>query len=388
MLKQAAIGVAVLLLILAGTILIIFQDNIFVNFRTGSVPALVSKGFSLDFAENLSVKTLSDGSGFFSLTNSRAARFDNDGILLWEHPLNYTNPTFVSNGSYIAVSQLRGRTYHAFSAGGIIYTINFDNDILNYNIASNGYSAVLTGSEIAYSINVFNRAGTLVWSRTIEDRSLFPISMAVSPGGNILAVSYLDISGPTVMSYICAYYIDSEIGTESDEGLFALFRHVEGEIIHKVEFIDETHLMFCSDTELGVYELDELRRVNHRWSKNFDNHITFVETVANVGVAVAFGRPLLNREGLEEGSFIVYSPTGSELASFVMEGAITYLSTGSDAAIIGGGPLGRSFTALTYRNRIAWNYIATSDVLDFVILDRPGRALLVTPSRMMIMETP
>jgi len=381
-----AIVITLLLLVFASLWYIVFGDNLGLTFGTRTAPVLASGNFSVDFGQNAFPKTVSDGTGFFALTNGIVTRFDNSGSLSWEHPINHLNPTFVTAGSYVAVSELRGRNFQVFGSRGLLYTIAFENDILNYHIAYNGYSAVMTGSGNGYSINIFSASGDSIKRKEVEERNLFPMSMAISSDGRVLAVSYLSVGEPVVVSYICAYYIDENDAANYTDGLFALFSQVEGEIIYNVEFIDENHLMYSSDGRFGVYEVGPGQRARHIWSKTFDNRASFVEAVSGVGVAVAFGQPLINRAGFEEGTFMVYGYNGNELAAFVMDGPITYLSSGLEAAIVGGGPLGRSFSAITYRNRVAWEYTATSDVLDFVVLDRPERVLMVTPTRMEIME--
>ncbi|MCL2565453.1 MAG: DUF5711 family protein [Defluviitaleaceae bacterium] len=365
---------------------IIWGTNLGAAFATREAPSLVPGNFSVSFDGNSFKRVIADKGGFYALKDRGITRFDNFGEIIWEYPLNYENPVLVHSGSYVAVSEHRARTYRAFNPYGSLYTLTFENDILSYHIAKNGYSVVVTESESGYGINVFNTAGNLVKHKGIEDRNLFPLSADISLDGRILVISYLDISGPNILSYICAYYIRESDAANHTDGLFASFRHLEGEIISKVRFIDSSNLMYSSDSQFGVYELAQGERVNYRWSRVLDNRAVFVNVVDNVGVAVAFGSSLLNREGYEEGTFIVYGVSGDELVSHTIDGSITYLSIGKEGAVIGGGALRRSFVAITYGNRVAWAHTATSDVLDFVILDRPGRALLVSPARMEIME--
>jgi len=377
---------AFIVLVLAVFLYIIWGGNLGATFNTRDAPSLVSSNFFVVFDENFFKKTISDGSGFYTLTADRVARFDINGELIWEHQMNLESLTFVHNGSYIAASAYRARIFRAFGPRGILHTLTFENDILSYNIAANGYSVIMTQSEGGYNIDVFNSAGNHIKRRPVEARNLFPMSMDISPDGRILVVSYLDISGSVILSYICAYYIRESDAANYTDGLFASFRQLEGEIISKVRFIDSSSLMYSSDARFGVYELGPGARFRYRWSKELDNRTVFLEAVNNVGIAVAFGSSLLNREGFAEGTFIVYGVNGDVLATYNMDGSITHLSVGSEAVVIGGGSLRRSFAAIKYRNRVAWEYTATTDVLDFVILDRPERALIVTPTRMEIME--
>jgi len=290
--------------------------------------------------------------------------------------MSHANPAFVQGGHYIGIASYRARSYYAFGPNGLLYRLDFDNDILSHHIACNGYSAIMSVTEGGgYVIEVFNLYGSQVMRRTSDERNLFPISMAISPDATTLIVSYLDVSGHVMMSYICAYDI---YGGE----LFASFRQIEGEIISRVAFIDDEYLMFSSLERLGVYRFGTEPRISYVWSVAFVNQAAFVEVINGVGIAVAYGTP----GSIAEENFAIYGLDGSKLASHFIQGGIRYMSVGAGAAIIGGGALRRDFAAVDYGGRVVWSYTATSDVLDFVILDRPERALIATPTRMQIME--
>jgi len=380
-----SIAAAILLIALAGFLYIIWGGQ--ARSGSGAPPSLVAGDFSVNFEGITLAQSASDDSGFFVLTGWSLRRFDLSGRELWTRAVSHTNPLLIQGGAYVALSAHRSRIFYAFGPNGLLYTIDFEHDILSYHISANGYSAVLTTNGDSYNIDVFNASGTRLKRHTVAERNLFPISMAISPDGRILVVSYLDVSGAVISSYICAYFIRAGEAAYYTDGLFASFRQVEGEIISRVAFIDQTHLMYSSDGQFGVYELTPAPGTRHVWSRTLDSHADFIEAVYGIGVAVAFGQPLIGAESSDEGTFVIYGLNGTELATYSMDGSISYLSSGAGAVIIGGGPLRRNFAAINYRNQVVWEYTATSDVLDFILLDKPERALIVTPARIQIMES-
>jgi len=359
----------------------LWSGNFGANFGATHGQALVAAGFLIEFEENVLYQSVSDELGFYILERRSIRRYDDLGQRLWERTMSHASPVFVQGGHYIGLASYRARTYYAFGPDGPLYTLDFDNDILSHHIACNGYSAIMSEADDGgFVIEVFNNAGLRVKRRVLEERNLFPISMAISPDATVIVVSYLDVSQHVIMSYICAYYI------HGDGGLFASFRMIEGGIISRVAFIDDEHLMFSSLEQFGVYRFGAEPRISHVWSSEFASHAAFVEVVRGSGIAVAYGAPRVGAEGVMEGTFALYGINGSELATYFMQGGIRYMSTGAGAVVIGGGPLRRDFAAIDYSGRVVWNYTATSDVLDFVILDTPERALIATPVGMQIME--
>ena len=371
----------ILLLATAGVLHMLWSGAFGANFGAAQGQALISEGFLIEFDENVVYQSASDELGFYILERRSIRRYDVLGQRLWERTMSHASPVFAQGGHYIGLASYRTRTYYAFGPDGPLYTLNFDNDILSHHIACNGYSAIMSEMDDgSFIIEVFNNAGLRVKRWVSDERNLFPISMAISPDATMIVVSYLDVSQHVIMSYICAYYI------QGDGGLFASFGLLEGEIISRVAFIDDKHLMFSSLEQFGVYRFGAEPRISHVWSAEFANRAAFVEVVRGAGIAVAYGAPRVGAEGLEEGAFVIYGIDRSELATYFMQGGIKYMSASAGAVIIGGGPLSRDFAAIDYRGRVVWNYTATSDVLDFVILDTPERALIATPIRMQIME--
>jgi len=378
--QTLAIITTILLLATAGILHINWSDDFNSNFGAIGAPRFGVGNFYINFDGNIIYQSVSDELGFYILERRSVRRYDVYGQRLWERTMSHANPVFVQGGYYIGVGSHLARAFYVFGLDGLVYTIDFDNDILSYHISCNGYAAVLSVSEYgSYYIEVFNANGVRVMRRVLEERNLFPISMAISPNASTLIVSYLDMSGHGMLSYICAYDI-------YDGGLFASFRQIEDEVISRVLFIDADYFMFSSVGQLGVYRLNAESRISHVWSKEFDTQVAFVEVISGIGIAVAYGQSILGTESALEDSFVIYSRGGDKLAEYFMSGGIRYLSTGSGAAIIGGGALRRDFVALNYNNEVVWRYTATSDVLDFVILDTPKRALITTPTRMQIME--
>ena len=355
---------------------------------SGQLPSLVEADSPVLLDMGVSSRCIADDSGFFLLLGDGIRRYDNSQKLKWDYPLNLSNPTYVANATYVAVGEYKGTSLNVFGQSGIVYTLNFDNEIINFTVGSNGYAAVTVASTGGgYTINVYNSEGKRITYLVVEVTNNYPIHSTLSPDGRVLAVSFLNLSGTQMESYICAYYLKQSDGLDYTDAMFASFNRTEGEIISKVEFIDDSALMFLSDGQYGVYELSSSNQMVLKWFKEINNEVSFANVISGKGIAIAFGKSIVNKDGLAEGSALILDRSGKQIASYTMEGPVNYLHCGKEAAIIGGGSSGRNFAAVSYKNKVLWEYTATADVLDFVILDKLDKVLLVSSGSITFMET-
>ena len=355
---------------------------------TGQLPSLVDTGSPTSLEMGASSRCISDGSGFYLLLGDGIRRYDNSSKLRWDYPLNMSNPTYVSNATFVAIGEYKGSLLSVFGQSGLIYELNFDNEIINFTVGSNGYAAVtIASTRGGYTIDVYNATGKRITSFVVESTNYYPMHSALSPDGRVLAVSVLNLTGTQMESHIRAYYLRESDGMDFTDGMFANFHKTEGEIISKIAFIDDSQLMFLSDGQYGVYELSGSNRMILKWFREVNNEVSFANAINDKGMVIAFGKSLVNKDGLAEGILLVIDKSGKQIATHTMEGPVTYLHCGKDALIVGGGNSHREFAALSYKDKILWEYTATSDVLDFVILDKPEKVLLVSSGRVAFMET-
>ena len=383
-----AILIAIILLFLATFLYFFWSDAAPARTSDSSqMPSLVETGTPIQLDMGASSRCISDGSGFFLLLDDGIRRYDNSAKLRWDFPLSMSNPTYVANATFVAVGEYKGTSLNVFGQSGLIYSLSFDNEIINFTIGANGYAAVTIASlRGGYTIDIFNDTGKRITSFVVEVENNYPINSALSPDGRILAVSFLSLSGTQMESHMRAYYLKQSDGLDFTDGMFASFHKTEGEIISKVEFIDSSTLMFLSDGQYGVYELNSSNHMVLKWFREINNEISFANAINDKGMAIAFGKSLVNKDGLAEGSLLILDKSGRQLATYTMEGPVTYLHCGKDAVIAGGGNSAREFAAISYKDKVIWEYTATSDILDFVILDKAEKVLIVSAGSINFME--
>ena len=384
-----AIFAAITLLSLAVFLYFFWNDDAPAKTSDSSkLPSLVETASPISLEMGSASKCISDGSGFYLLMGDGVKRYDNLSKLKWDYTLNMANPTYVSNATFIAIGEYKGSSLSVFGQSGLVYELNFDNEIINFTIGSNGYTAVtIASTRGGYTTDVYNTLGKRITSFVVEATNYYPMHSALSPDGRVLAVSFLNLSGTQMESHICAYYLRESDGMDFTDAMFATFHKTEGEIISKIAFIDDTQLAFLSDGQYGVYELSGSNRMNLKWFREVNNEVSFATVINDKGMAIAFGKSLVNKDGLAEGTLLMLDKSGKQIASYTMEGPITYLHCGKDAVIVGGGKSSREFASVSYKDKVLWEYTATSDVLDFVILDKVEKVLLVSSGRLTFMET-
>ena len=92
-------------------------------------------------------------------------------------------------------------------------------------------------------------------------------------------------------------------------------------------------------------------------------------------LAIALGEEDPQKESLPEGTVLIFSDDGQQMASFDAGGAISYLKANQFGLVVGSG---RSFWGVRPQNgQVLWQYQATEDVQD-ILLIQTRKGLYVT----------
>jgi hypothetical protein len=329
-------------------------------------------------------RSFSDGAGFYLCTGDGVRRYDNNCQTVWDYPLNFTNPVFIENNGYVGASEYKAFTYYAFDDSGLIYTHVFDNEILNFSISQNGHSTVVVATDTGYTINVYNKSGTLLKYFIFQDRFNYPIAADISADGKILVVSFLDTSQIEMRSSISAYYLSGDEAIDFKDGLFANFNLAEGQVISTLKFMGPNELLFVSDRKIGCYRASD-QSMELTWAKDINNEIEYIGYLNEMTIAVALGKPIADAEGMDEGTLLITDTDGTVKATLNEAGNISYLSAGRDTVIIGTGMGGRKFSGLNEEGSLLWEYESTLDIMDIVTLDEPDKVLATGAGKLAIL---
>ncbi|HZK71670.1 MAG TPA: DUF5711 family protein, partial [Clostridia bacterium] len=113
------------------------------------------------------------------------------------------------NGDYIAIGDIHGKEIFLLQGTSIKSQIDVGKEIINFDIAQNGYVSVITDTKQGKSeATVFNEEGEKVYSHIFNDN--FVISTKYNPNNKQLYVNKLDTSGSEVGTVFEAYNFTDE----------------------------------------------------------------------------------------------------------------------------------------------------------------------------------
>lgn len=320
-----------------------------------------------------------DSGNFYFLTNSGMHYMNSQGEIVWDYPLNLSEPMLVGNFEHVAVADVRGNVLYVFGPSGRLHMNQFANPILHFSVNREGYASVLKRGRDYYEISVINNRGTIFPNWRYQDQNLFPMSTSISNDGRFTAASNLSIQRVNKMSNIMFMFNRLDEGRGVAEHLFAS-QPRESQIAALLHFMDRNRLLVFSDTAIANFNV----RDNIEYSEIIlTNRIEHVGFMGDRYFVVALGAPLVNRDAQPIGRLEFYDATSSLVGSYNFGQNITYLSAGPNGVIVGAG---HRFAAFSPRGELLWEYIANQDVNQLIFLENTNTVLMATNTGAVILN--
>ncbi len=318
------------------------------------------------------------GENFFYCTKDGMKYFEGISNQIWNQTFTIQTPSTTQAGNYVAVCELQGRNAMVYDAGGQVYAVQADGQILQYCLNENGALALILKNGSSFKIQVFSRAGELMMERFEEDKGVYPLALSLSADEKILAVSYLDTTAVEMSTKILLFYT-TRADTENTETGEYFASVIEQGVVSPVLWCSANgQFVSISDRKLFAVSPDGTRT----WSVELGNKITAVDCYGDY-FAVALGDAYPQSEGMAEGTVVFYSQTGQQTAAFETGETVTYLNCSAQGTVVG---CGHDFWAVSPHNgKAAWQYRASGDVQDLLLVSK-NRGLLVTSTTAQFQE--
>lgn len=318
------------------------------------------------------------GESFLLCTKDGVKYFNEMGDRKWNDTFNMTVPQMVSEGKYVAVGDMSGKTVRVYGEDGLLYTVQTEGDLIQFALNSNGYLSVISKGENAYSIQIYNVSGTLLKGRVEETDGVFPLASDVSDDNKTFAVSYLDASDIEPIGRVLFFYINANDSEDYTDSMFAAVEKND-EVIPVIGFMQEGLLAAISDQ--AVYGISSTGL--ETWKYPLENRMQRVSLLNKSYVVVALGDAIANMDGREVGTVCWIDHNGRESASYQADEEVDYLQASAQGVVIG---VDKVYSGLKNSGKLAWNYRATADVRDILPMVSLGRVMLVTKKEAVITE--
>lgn len=203
---------------------------------------------------NVTSSELVDFEGtIMTFSKDGAGAIDSDGKLLWNQTFTMQNPMMARSEDFVIFADYGGSTIYYQYKDGTQGTVSTSMPIRKIAAASEGYVvAILEDTEVTW-IYMYDLRGTEIsYFRTTMEKSGYPLDVAVSPSGEIVAVSYYYVDVDEVRSSV-AFYNFGDVGQNSIDNYVGGYNYTDT-VVPMVRFLTNDVSFAISPDRLCIYQ--------------------------------------------------------------------------------------------------------------------------------------
>lgn len=156
-----------------------------------------------DMLSDESVQYFSLGSNIVSVSRDGASCMDTKGRQIWNITFDMQQPIVATGGDYMAIGDYDGSTIYMVSGSSSIGSVDTNMPIRGLTVAENGeVAAILNDTDVTWVYLFDSDGNTIAYFKTTLSQSGYPLAVAISPNGKIVAISHLTIGTEQVSTSI------------------------------------------------------------------------------------------------------------------------------------------------------------------------------------------
>ncbi len=318
------------------------------------------------------------GKKFLMCTKDGARYMNSMGDQKWNDTFTMTAPELIEEGEYYAIGDLSGKSVKVYDETGLLYTAQNTGNVLYFALNRNGYLGVITKDKEIYTVMIYDREGTQLTGRQEGEKGVYPLSMDISDDNRVFAISYLDTTDVEPIGKVNFFFVNESEGKNFSESMFSgVIKN--NEFIPKVFYLDNGSLVMVSDRALyGIASNGE-----ERWAIELTNHISYIGLEKKKYIVAAYGGAISGRNSKKQGYVSWINGDGKEIASFQAKDAVTYLNCDNTGTVIG---CNKTYYGFKIGGRAFWEYTATKDMIDVLLMENVNNVLFVTNDTAVILN--
>lgn len=186
-----------------------------------------------------------------------ASCLSRNGSMIWSISYEMQKPIARTAGDILAIGDYNGSTIYLQNADAAIGTIDTSLPIRDLSVSESGeVAAVLADTNITW-VYLYDQDGSqIAYFRTTMQQSGYPVSTAVSPGGELVCVSHL-MTTPSGISSSIAFYNFGDVGQNAAENNVSGFNY-DNEIFPFTMFLNDSVCAAVSDSRLAFFNGREI----------------------------------------------------------------------------------------------------------------------------------
>lgn len=297
-----------------------WRDKVFTeSLVTGTAPITIVQGAD--------VKNL--GGNILLYSKDGASCVDSKGNAVWNRTYEMQTPLISISGQMAAIGDYNGRSIYVMDKSGEKGTINTNLPIRDFCVSANGVVAAVLDDSNLVRINLYdgneNTEETIASGTARMDKSGYPMSIALTPNGKIMAVSYLYVDSGNMKSSV-AFYNFGEVGKNETDNYVSGYDYLNT-VIPYVCFMDNDSAFAVSDDRIVFFSGSE--RPTNIASNLLEEEIQSIYYNENY-VGLVFN----NQSGESAYRLDVYNSAGSKIGSQFFDIDYTDIVFSKDQIII------------------------------------------------------
>lgn len=320
-----AAGIAAAFGAMAALILFLASQRVY----SGSSTSVVKE---MAVQDGTSFATL--GSNIVYYTRDGASCLSPKGKLIWSISYEMQRPLVSQAGDVLAIGDYNGSVIYLQNAAGTLGSVNTNMPIQALAVSESGeVAAVLADTDVVW-VYLFDSTGnTIAYFKTTMSQSGYPISVAVSPSGELVCVSHLLAAGDGLSSSV-AFYNFGDVGQNVAENNVSGFNY-DNEVFPVTTFLSDSVCAAVSDSRIAFF--------NGRQIPQSGNNAMLSQELKGTYVGDNYIGLLFASDGTENQSLLqIYDASGAVTGSITLSadytdiqiaGKAVYVSSDSSLAI-------------------------------------------------------
>lgn len=174
------------------------------------------------------------------------------GDVTWNQTYEFQDVKLAMCGSTVAIAEYNGRNIYVQNAEKQVSKITTTMPIRDVAVSEQGYvTAVLEGTDVAV-INTYDQNGEVIYEGEARmNGSGYPAAISLSPGGELLCVSYWYLDAGVLKTNV-AFYNFGAIGENVNDCMVSVFFYTDT-LVPKVQFMSDSTAFAVGDNRLVIY---------------------------------------------------------------------------------------------------------------------------------------
>lgn len=252
------------------------------------------------------------GNAVLTYSKDGAHCTDAKGTVTWNQTYEIQDARISVCGSTVAIGDYNGRSIYVQNAEKQLGEISTNMPIRNVTVAANGtVTAILADTDITW-VNTYSAGGDLLYKgQTHMDDAGYPVAISLSPGGELLCVSYVYVDAGVLKTNV-VFYNFGPVGENNSDFIVSAYAYTDM-LIPCVQFMNDTTAFAVGDNRLTIYTGKQ--KPMEKAQYNFDREVQAVYYSENY-IGLVF-----RAESGDEGLYTmeVYNAAADRLGSFSID---------------------------------------------------------------------